>query len=193
MATSWCILRCQGRVTLRLAETLAKDGFETWTPREFRRIRIPRANVRREAELPLLPSYVFARSTHLIDLLELAAMPVKPRRGAGLLDPAHAGFTVMHWQDSIPLVEDRHLNGLRLLEAKRTPRQKAERRFPPGVSVRVMAAGGSFAGMRGRVERSDTGTTLVCFDRRMTVKIATSLLLEEDINISALSSRRRAA
>lgn len=180
MIDQWCILRCQGRATLRLAETLAKDGFEVWAPKETRRIRIPRANVRREAVLPLMPSYVFARAHHLVDLLELAAMPVKPRRGAG---PAHDGFTVMRWQERIPMVSDASLNGLRSLEAKRTPRKKAERSFTPGLSVRVKVEGGSFAGMRGKVERSDIGTTLVLFDSRLTVKISTSLLEPGDIGM----------
>lgn len=178
--SAWCILRCQGRATLRLAETLAKDGFEVWAPKETRRIRIPRANVRREAVLPLMPSYVFARARHLVDMLELAAMPVKPRRGAG---PAHDGFTVMHWHEGIPLVSDASLNGLRYLEVKRTPRKRAECAFTPGLHVRVKTEGGSFAGMKGKVERSDIGTTLVLFDSRMTVKISTSLLEPGDIGM----------
>jgi len=187
---SWCILRCQGRATLRLAETLSKDGFNVWTPRETRRIRIPRANVRREAVLPLLPSYVFAKAHHLVDLLELAAMPVKPRRS--LREPAHASFTVMHWHDQIPLVEDVALNGLRYLEAKRTPRKKGKP-LPRGISVQVKMEGGSFAGMKGRVERSDAGTTLVCFDKRLTVKIATSLLQRDEVGMVSPCAETRAA
>lgn len=207
MADGWCIIRCQGRATLRLAQTLAEDGFEVWTPRETRRIRIPKFNVRREAVLPLIPSYVFVRSAHLIDLLELAAMPVKPRRqptglaaarrmasasGAELTLPAHASFSVMKSERGIPVVADRDLQALRTLEAKRTPRRKAEP-LPPGVQVRVKTEGGSFAGMSGRVERSDEGVTLVCFDRRLTVKIPTSLLAVEQLENRTLTATRRAA
>lgn len=179
MAGEWCILRCAGRVTLRLAQTLGEDGFEVWTPRETRRIRIPRANVRREATLALLPSYVFARTSHLIDLLELAAMPVKPRRGYNFDKPAHPGFRVMKSERGIPVVGDRDLDALRFLEARRTPIRKAIRTFPAGVRVRV--EGGSFGGMSGRVERSDEMHTLVCFSDKYVVKIPTSILREEEL------------
>lgn len=176
----WIILRTSGRHTLRLAATLSEDGYEAWTPVETRTIRIPRANVRRTVMLPIMPSYVFAQAHNLIDLIQLAAMKPKPRRASQ--QPAHADFSVMHYNDRIPIIADHHLQSLRTIEAKRRPRQKAERTFDPGVSVRVKMEGGSFAGMNGRVERSDHGSTLVCFDHRLTVKISTSLLCETDIN-----------
>ncbi len=176
--SAWLILRCAGRSTLRLADTLALDGYKVWTPRETRRIRIPRMNVRRDVIEALMPSYVFAKAEHLIDMLELANMPVKPRRGTG---PAHDGFSVMHWHDRIPLIADIDLTQLRRLEAKRTPIKKAERSFPIGSSVRVET--GSFGGMKGKVDRSDTAHTLVCFSDKYVVKINTSLLLPDDIGL----------
>lgn len=192
MAAGWIILRCQGRSTLRLAQSLAEDGFEAWTPRETRRIRIPKFNIRREAVLPLMPSYIFVASEHLIDLLQLSAMPVKPRRGFNFDKPAHPEFRVMKSERGIPVVADRDLQALRTLEAKRTPRAKALP-LAPGVEVRVKIEGGSFAGMRGRVQRSDEGATLVCFDRRLTVKIPTSLLAEEKLQRETSAAERRAA
>lgn len=187
METSWIILRTPGRHTLRLAESLSEDGYEAWTPVETRTIRIPRANVRRTVKLPIMPSYVFARALHLIDLIQLGAMKVKPRRFPRLPDedpkPGHADFSVMHFHDRIPVIADGHLQSLRTIEAKRTPRKKADRTFAPGVSVRVNMEGGSFAGMKGRVERSDTGTTLVCFDASLTVRISTSLLLPDELGV----------
>lgn len=176
--STWVILRTSGRSTIRLAETLAIDGYEVWTPVETKSIRKARANVRRSVRLPMMPSYVFARSNHLIDLLEMAKGNDRPRRGSA---PAHASFSVMHWNEGIPVVGDRQLDQLRRLEAKRTPRAKADRALATGVNIRVKLEGGSFAGMRGRVERSDHSTTLVCFDNRMTVKIATSLLSIHDL------------
>lgn len=174
----WCILRTSSRHTIPLSETLAEDGYEVWTPIETRTIRVPRKNVKREIRLPIMPSYVFARAAQLIDLLQLAAMPVKPRRQSG--KPAHAGFSVMHaFGDQIPLVPDVHLTELRRIEIKRTPMRKAERRFIPGVIVKV--GGGSFGGMTGRVERSDKGHTLVCFNDRYLVKIPTLLLSEDSV------------
>lgn len=168
----WCVLRTSGRHTLRLAQTLAADGFETWTPREVRRVRIPRANVRREAELPIMPSYVFAGADRLVDLLHLSEQDFT----------AHPRFTVMRFHDSIPTIADGHLQALRTLEARRQPRRKALR-FANGVEVVVKIEGGSFAGMRGRVERSDEATTLVCFDNRLTVKIPTFQLSGNELQV----------
>jgi transcription antitermination factor NusG len=178
---SWIILRTCGRHTLRLAETLSEDGYEAWTPIETRAIRIPRANVRRTAKLPIMPSYVFAKAEHIIDLIQLSAMKPKPRRLSN--QPAHADFTVMHFHDRIPIIAEHHLQSLRTIEAKRTPRAKAAVRFEPGVQVKVRTEGGSFAGMKGRVERSDCGDTLVCFDSRLTVKISTSLLAPDEVGM----------
>lgn len=176
--SDWIILRTSGRSTMRLAETLAEDGYEAWTPIETRNIRIPRANVRRTVKLPIMPSYVFARAAHLIDLIQLAAMKPKPRRQFPL--PSHADFSVMHYHDRIPVIADHHLQSLRTIEAKRTPKQKAEP-LPKGISVRVKIEGGSYAGMKGKIERSNEGWSLVCIDNRLTVKILTSLLVPDEL------------
>jgi transcription antitermination factor NusG len=171
--TQWCILRCSGQKTLRLAASLAEAGYEVWSPIETKRIRIPRANVRREVTLPIMPSYVFARATHLIDLLQLAGRPAHAY--------AHADFSVMRHGESIPLVRDDSLQALRRLEAKRTAKKRADRVFGSGVDVQVKIEGGSFAGMKGRVEKSDALYTLVCFDDRLTVRIATCLLDQDQL------------
>lgn len=178
MTAGWIILRTSGRCTMRLAETLAEDGFEVWTPIETKVLHVPRMNSKRTVRLPIMPSYVFARAHSLMDLIELAGMDVKPRRRAN--QPAHSGFSVMRWNERIPVIDDHHLQSLRSIEARRSPRQKAQP-FAVGLSVRVKSEGGSFAGMKGRVERSDSGDTLVCFDNRMTVKISTSLLLPDEV------------
>jgi transcription antitermination factor NusG len=179
-ADTWCILRCRGAATLRLAESLTDDGLEAWSPRETRKIRIPRMNVRRDVVLPLLPSYVFAKASQLVELLQLSAMPIKPRRGAQS-EASHADFSVMHCFGKLPLVADTDLNGLRSLEAKLTPRKKAEHSFPEGAEVKVES--GSFGGMVGCVKRSDRGQTLVCFNEKYTVKISTSLLLPSELGV----------
>lgn len=171
--SDWCILRTAGRLTLRLANSLAKTGFDVWTPVETRTLRVPRANVRRSIVLPIMPSYVFARSAHLVDLIELASAPAKP---------GHGDFSVMHHHDTIPLIRDAELQGLRGIEARRNPRQKAPK-FPRGITVRVKIEGGSFAGMHGRVEQSDGANTLVCFSGRLTVKIPTSLLQSDQLSV----------
>jgi transcription antitermination factor NusG len=185
--SDWVILRTSGRHTLRLAETLSEDGLEAWTPVETRNIRIPRANVRRTVQLPIMPSYVFARAHNLIDLIQLSALRPIPRRvSCRPCDrgeewrPYHADFSVMRYHDRIPVIADGHLQSLRTIEAKRAPKKRGTP-LMPGLSVRVKQEGGSFAGMKGRVERSDEGSTLVCFDNRLTVKIATALLDASEI------------
>jgi transcription antitermination factor NusG len=180
VATKWIILRTQGRRTLALAQSLREDGFDVWTPEETRMIRKPRLNAKREVQLPMLPSYVFARAEDLVELLQLAAMPVKPRRGAGLRQPAHPDFSVTHTPRGIPMVADHDLAALRRIEARR-PKRKAEKAFEPGHQVRV--GGGSFGGMSGRVEKSDRGITMVCFDGGLLrrVKLPTSILSLDDV------------
>lgn len=168
--SDWCILRTSSRHTIPLSEALADDGFEVWTPIETRVIRVPRNNVKREIRLPIMPSYVFARAHHLIDLFQRAELPIAPR------------FSVMHaFGDQIPMVRDQHLLKLRELEIKKTPKRKAERTFDPGVIVRVGEGGGSFSGMTGAVRKSDKGYTLVCFNDRYTIKINTLLLSADGV------------
>lgn len=177
----WVILRTQGRHTLKLTQTLGEDGFEVWTPTETRLVRVPRMNAKREVKLPIMPSYVFAKAHQLIDLIQLADMPLKPRRGPKCHDPAHEDFSVMRCFGGIPMVSEVQLQALREMERKLTPKKKilAERAFAPGVEVRV--SGGSFGGMTGSVERSDKGQTVVCFSGKYLVKIATCLLNEKGL------------
>ncbi|HET7255577.1 MAG TPA: transcription termination/antitermination NusG family protein [Xanthobacteraceae bacterium] len=168
----WCVLRMDGRHTLRLAGTLAKDGFEVWTPIETKTVRVTRANLKREIILPIMPSYVFARIDRLIDLLDLSARRMTPHIGA----ISHASFSVMKSGEKIAIVVDHQLQSLRLLELKRSPKRRSTVIFGKGVEVRVKMEGGSFAGMTGVVRRSENGHTLVCFSDRLTVKMDTSLL-----------------
>lgn len=174
----WCILRTSGRTTLRLADTLAEDGFEVWTPAERKTVRIPRANIRRPVILPIMPSYVFARAVHLVDLLQMATQSFKPRRAAG--KPSHVDFSVMHYHDTIPLIADAQLERLRRLEMQLAVKSKSAHRLPDGVDVTVKIEGGSFAGMKGVVRKSTEGYTLVCFSDRLEVKLPT-LLLQQDV------------
>jgi len=175
----WIILRTMGRHTMRLAGSLAAAGFDVWTPIETKTVTVPRLNVKREIRLPIMPSYVFARADRVVDLLEL-----RP--------PAHVDFSVMRHADRmIPSISDDQLTALRRLEAKRTPRKKAERTFTTGVEVRVKVEGGSFSGLQGRVVRSDSSYTLVCFNERIEVKIATCLLHLDEVEADRSSGEDR--
>lgn len=173
----WIILRTSGGNTLRLARTLREDGFEVWSPAGQRMIRVPRFNARRPVSFPLLPSFVFARSRHMLDLLDLAAMPERPRRGPGGREPAHAAFSVFHSNDRIPVIAEADLDALRLAEAG-PGRRRSVRRYAHGAKVRIVE--GSFGGLTGTVVQSDERVTLVAFGRNWQVKIETSILRQND-------------
>lgn len=186
----WCILRTSGRTTINLADTLSKDGFDAWTPVETRTISVPRVNAKREVRLPLMPSYVFAGAHHLTDLLQLAAMPVRPRRGAGRMDAAHVAFHVLHCFGGIPIIDDRHLGSLRRLEAKRTPVKRAAYAFPKNAAVR--APDGPFGGMSGVVVRSTDKATVIDFGYGFPTEIPTSLLVLDNVKDGASAPIRAA-
>jgi hypothetical protein len=186
----WCILRTQGRTTISLAESLAKDGFEIWTPIETRTITVPRANVKRQVRLPIMPTYVFAGFDHLRDLLDLAAMPVRPRRGAGLMDAAHAAFHVMRCFGGIPVVEDHHLASLRRLESKRSPKKRAPYVLPKNVGAKVTE--GAFGGMVGRVIRSTPSSTMIDFGLAFPASIPTSIVMLHDVKDQQVAPLRAA-
>lgn len=186
-AKDWIILRVAGRSTLTLASTLGEDGFDVWTPTRKQVIRVPRMNVRREISLPLLPSFVFARSRHLIDLLELANQDEKSRRGPGGQRPAHRDFAVFHFSDRIPMIADADLEPLRIREAELVAK-KDRPKFADGAGVRVIR--GAFEGLVGRVERCRKGHALVIFtDWKRPVQIPTHLLaIDECRDLSHLSA-----
>jgi hypothetical protein len=173
----WFVIRTAGRSTLVLAKTLGEDGFDCWTPVITQTIRVPRMNVKREITLPMLPSFIFVRSRHLGDLLEMARMEEKPRRGPGGQRPAHRSFSVFHYLDGIPIINDHHLDPLRTKEREAIPR-KALPGFDQGTAVRVNS--GAFEGLKGRVERCKSGYALVIFtDWKRPVQIPTFLLAED--------------
>lgn len=177
----WIILRTAPRCTLSLARSLAEDGFEAWTPVETKTVTKPRFNVRREVRLPLLAGFVFARSSHLLDLLSLASLPHRPRRGFGGRQPAHESFSVFHAQDRIPAIADVDLEPLRSEETRAIPRRK-RKVYARGERVRVPE--GSFAGMTGVVEEADGRFAFVSFGGALRFKIASFLLRPDSIGTS---------
>jgi len=169
-AKRWLILRTSGRSTLPLAASLAEDGFEVWTPAKSVTIRRARWNVRRDVTVPLMAEFVFAREDYLLDLVNMAEMPERPRRGS---HPAHAKFSVFYHFDRIPLVEDAALDPLR--EAEQDAGTLADLNyFQRG--DKVLVPQGIFGGMSGIVERSDGTHTLVRFGSKLRVKISTFIL-----------------
>lgn len=172
----WIVLRTTASSTLRLAQSLAEDGYEVWTPVRRFRVRVPRANAKRNVELPLIPQYIFAREQHLLNLLELAAMPEKPRRGAGGRLPAHRDFSVFRHAGRIPVILDDDLKPLREAEDLAKPRRWTSA-FADGSRVRI--TGGSFEGLVGTVESCDgrkAALWVSLFGRHRRVKISTFIL-----------------
>lgn len=203
-------MRTSPRHTMKLAQTLAEDGFEVWTPTETRKIRVPRMNIRRDVVLALMPSYIFARADQAASLILLADANTKallrkaearksrdfrigdvekftPDELARILAAkTHEDFHVMKRPEGIPTVSDADLLALRKEEAKRTPLPKAAKAFRKGEDVRV--EGGSFGGMSGSVERSDRTHTLVCFNGRYVVKIPTTFLRDGTEDMDAIAA-----
>jgi hypothetical protein len=175
----WCILRTKQRDTVRLADSLAEDGFGVWIPRATEKVEVK--GTKREVVRAMLPGFVFAEAHYLVDLLQLAAMPVKPRRGEGLLKPAHKGFSLLRTVERIHLASDSALEALRRAEKRAAKPAWAQRAFRRGQMVRAGRGTGGYEGMCGIVRDSNCKATVVCFDRWMhKVEIPTSLLTEDE-------------
>ncbi|WP_242183114.1 hypothetical protein [Sphingomonas sp. CARO-RG-8B-R24-01] len=106
--SGWCILRTSGGRTLALATSLAAAGYEVWSP--VRTIKRPhgkrdlkgqRTTV--EINLPILPTFVFARAACLPSLAHIAG------------DPAyqHPPFSIFSHAGRIPIICDASVAGLR--------------------------------------------------------------------------------
>jgi transcription antitermination factor NusG len=163
----WCVLRMSGQRTQAVTDSLTAAGFEVWTPLCEESRRRPRSKVRVRRIVPVMPTYVFARATHLHDLLAEASNPTTD----------HPPFSVFRWDGRIPLIADRHLNALRVAEQKRKT-GKAAPSFAAGEIVRVID--GPAAGLSGIVERSKGKFALVAFpDSQVPMDISTFLLVPD--------------
>lgn len=159
---SWCILRCAGASTLRLADSLSATGFQAWTPTETNRHRV-HGGRRLKQTVPVMPTYAFARADRLPELLALSQAPVS----------AHPDFSVFRHCDRIPVIADATLDPLRVAERKRQPVDKLMR-FGQGDVVRCGEAG--FQGLSGVVQTVRGKKALVAFGTLM-VEIEAMLLL----------------
>lgn len=197
----WCILRTNGRHTLRLADTLAEAGFDVWTPIETKRIKVPRMTAKRDVRLPLLPSFVFAQKPQMADLIALSQQHRKEYRVFDIekhrwVTRLHPDFSLFHYFDRIPIVSDEALNPLRRIARRRTAKPSA-RPLEYGQAVKAGELAGSYQGMVGKVERSNEKMTLVCFGSGLfsNVEIPTSYLIADGVcgNQSAVGSGPRKA
>lgn len=173
-AGEWCILRMAGPRTLAVARSLAKAGYDVWTPVETRQKRLPRSKAKVECEVVLMPTYAFAQAAGLRDLLAESMNPVSD----------HPAFTVFRHGDRFPLIADRSLDPLRVAERRGTPLEKV-RQFDAGERVKLTERG--FEGLSGIVETSKGQFTMVCFPGfNIPIKVATMHLLPEVENVAEL-------
>jgi hypothetical protein len=198
----WCILRTSGARTLPLADSLVSAGIGAWTPRKTIRRVMPRGRVI-EAEAPILPTMVFARAVHLMDLVISAADPALP----------YAAFSVFRHAGKIPLVRDRDIAGLQveeraqaeLLQILRDCETREERRreraaamktkrarrkllrseridYPVGLEVGVKGMP-AMAGLTGVIETTDGKSAVVAFGGSLRMTIEAWQILPADINV----------
>jgi len=172
----WCILRTSPGRTLNLAKSLAAAGLDVWTPIAEQSRRVPRSKQRREVEMPIMPTFVFARADHIAELTTILSLPINP----------HPAFSIFRHAGRIPLIADREIAGARAEEdrGKRTKLKAHRHLFATGSTVKV--AEGVGAGLSGIVEQSDGKFALVCFGGRMAMKIATFLLRTDEVHDAPL-------
>ncbi len=177
-AADWIILRCGGKSTLTLADTLTEAGYEVWTPIERRTRRIPRTRKIDELTTALIPSFIFARARHMHDLLALSRDNMPYRKWDSELRrkvaKGHAHFSVFRDAGEVPTIPDAALAALRRAEARTAPKA-ATRVFGIGQAVKLTEGG--FAGLSGVTEATRGQYTFVRFDGfPMAVQISTALL-----------------
>lgn len=189
--TDWCILRTSPSRTLALADSLLAGGFDVWTPRTIRELRVGKKRDLVEQEVAILPEYVFAPASHLAELLGIARSPalnfrVWDKEQKRMVLKGHPYFTVFRPHGQISSLSDRDLAALRQLEASlkaatERRREKAKRKGPApkfhaGQIVRVDSGG--FEGLRLRVAEENPGkfVTLTHPDWMWTVDISAWML-----------------
>jgi len=163
--SNWCILRMSAGSTLNVAKGLAEAGFEVWTPieRQVKRVRASRTRV--EHDVPMLPSFVFARDDRLLDLLAASKSPALTYQQwdaeqKRMVTKGVPFFRVFRYLEGYPRIADRHLDPLRQAEQRRKPREK-RKRLAIGAEVKYPDAG--FDGLIGKVEAMQGRYALVCF------------------------------
>jgi hypothetical protein len=117
----WFILRTGGPQTLPLARSLADAGYDVWTPaRTIRRVigQGTRKGARvMEQDVPILPTFVFAREPHLFALAAEAGAEISP----------HPRFSIFRQGGRVPLVGDAEVRGLQEEEARAAATMQAVR------------------------------------------------------------------
>ena len=211
--TDWCILRTSGGRTLNLARSLAEAGFDVWTPtRTIKRPHgKPDAKGRRatiEIDLPILPTFVFARVGGLSNLAHIAGDPAHQHPPFSIF--SHAGRIPLIGNTSVSGLQEeerlaaKHIGALRDAETReeqrrirvaalRTKREReralrAERHeFAVGTQVSVTDQP-SLAGMTGVIARSDGRSAVVAFGGSLTMTIEAWRLSPHDVSVASIAA-----
>ncbi len=102
----WIILRTSGGQTLPLTRSLREAGVDAWSPaRTLRRVtQRGRPSERRfEIDVPILPTFVFAREAQIATIADAASDP----------SGRHPAFSIFRHGGRIPLIADGEISGLR--------------------------------------------------------------------------------
>lgn len=152
MTDRWAILRMAATSTLRVAQSLADAGFDTWTPAEE-----IQKTVRGKIEwtkVPMLPTFVFADASRLVELVALARCPmtyqVWDSAQQRMTTKGTPFFRLFQVDGDIETIPGRELEPLRRIEGrrKRKPRGKPRDWI---VGDRVRLTEGAYEGLRGRI------------------------------------------
>ncbi len=211
--TDWCILRTSGGRTLNLARSLAEAGFDVWTP--IRTIKRPhgkpdqkgrRSTV--EIDMPILPTFVFARAGGLSALAHTAGDPVHqhppfsiflhagriPLIGAASVaglqeEERFAAEQITALRDAETREEQRRIRGAALkTKREREKALRAERHdFAIGAEVSV-ADQQSLAGMTGVITSSDGRSAVVAFGGSLTMTIEAWRLSPHDVSAALIAA-----
>lgn len=116
----WIILRTSGGQTLPLMRSLRAVGVDAWSPaRTIRRVlRRGRPSEQRfEIDVPILPTFVFAREEQIATIADAASEP----------SGQHPAFSLFRHGGRIPLVADSEIAGLRGEEERQAATMQAMR------------------------------------------------------------------
>lgn len=171
---TWLILRTSGAKTLALAKSLAGAGFDVWTPSYVKQApkhdgRMPATVKTTERECAIAPTFVFARATHLADLMIARALPTNQ----------HPAFSIFHYAGRIPLIGDGEVQGFRDEEERnrpKVPKVPKERHRKLVTGQRVHMSDGAYAGLTGIVETAQGGWAMVAFAGGVSMKVDSWLL-----------------
>lgn len=144
--TDWCILRTAGRSTLPLAAQLGGDGFDVWTPIEYRARLAGRDREQVEQSVAILPGYVFASMDRRDDLLNMARSPTMNYRvwdadQRRIVVKGYPHFSVFLAGGKVCAVSENSLSSLRALEAAlaRVAERRRSKATPSGPPPRFRA------------------------------------------------------